>query len=190
MSFSMMAQCAGMAVTGSLLETKYAPNTAGPGGLSSYFALTPAVLMTTGLWIISYGMKVGQARKKAIDQAKKDGEENVIERYGLPNLYAQGTSKNAIQFNCVQRSHQQCFEHYTQAVVTGLMGAVSYPLLTAGSSLLYFVGRRAFSTGYATGDPKNRYGSALAKYMWYGLLMNHMLGMFSCANWVVGKKLL
>ena len=111
MSLSMLLKCTGLALTGSFLETKYSPkNTAGPGGLSSYFAATPAILMITGFWMTAYGMKVGAARNKAIEQAKKDGEENVEERYALPNLYAQGTSKNVKEFNCVQRSHQHMFE--------------------------------------------------------------------------------
>mmetsp|Transcript_24758 Transcript_24758/g.36646 ORF Transcript_24758/g.36646 Transcript_24758/m.36646 type:complete len:192 (+) Transcript_24758:148-723(+) len=191
MSLSMILQCTGLTVTGTLLETKYVSKTkSSPGNISHLFALTPAVLIATGFWMTSYGFTVGAARRKAIEQAKKDGEKDVTERYDFPNLYAQGTSKNAKDFNCVQRSHQHMLETYTQVVVTGIMGAISYPITTTASSLLYFAGRYVWAKGYATGEPKDRYQHPLAKYMWYGLLINHMAGIISCVNIVIGKKLL
>jgi hypothetical protein len=74
--------------------------------------------------------------------ARKDIEEDVDERYLLPNLYAQGTSKHARAFNCVQRSHQHIFETYTQAVLGGLAGMISLPVTTAISSLMYAIGEK------------------------------------------------
>lgn len=62
------------------------------------------------------------------------------ERFLLPNLYAQGTSKHVRGFNCVQRSHQHIFETFTTAVVGGLVGAVTFPICSAMSSLMYAVG--------------------------------------------------
>lgn len=72
--------------------------------------------------------------------ARKDGEKDVDERYLLPNLYAQGTSKNVKAFNCVQRSHQHIFETFTTVVVGGLAGAVTFPVCTAVSTFLYAIG--------------------------------------------------
>lgn len=158
--------------------------------LSRYYSLTPAILIAGGFWITTYGYTVGTARRKAINQAKEDGEKHIMERYGLPNLYAQGTSKNVKEFNSVQRSYQQCFEHYTQIVLTGMVGAICYPCTTAISTFLYFVGRYKFTTGYGTGNPKNRYSSRLVFFMYYGLAMNHAIGLLSSVNWCFGKVLL
>ncbi len=88
------------------------------------------------------GFTVGQARNMYAELARKDGEEDVDERYLLPNLYAQGTSKHARAFNCVQRSHQHIFETYTQAVLGGLAGMISLPVTTAISSLMYAIGEK------------------------------------------------
>lgn len=103
-------------------------------------AATPAILLGTGFWALMHGFVVGRARSKYADLAKKDGEKYVDERYMLPNLYVQGTSKHAKALNCVQRSHQQIFETYTQAVLGGLAGMISFPICTSISSLMYAVG--------------------------------------------------
>mmetsp|Transcript_18144 Transcript_18144/g.25573 ORF Transcript_18144/g.25573 Transcript_18144/m.25573 type:complete len:194 (-) Transcript_18144:71-652(-) len=175
------------------VENKYVPsNTDGPFGTSSWIGLTPALFTGMSFWALTHGMKVGKARNKYIELAKKDGEKDVDERYGLPNLYAQGTSKHARAFNCVQRSHQHIFETFTGAVVAGMAGAVSYPITTAASTLVYFVGRVSLSNGYAAadGDATKRYSSPFARYFWYGLLCNIFLGLISSANMVAGKKIL
>jgi hypothetical protein len=186
MSLSMMAKCAGLAITGSVLEAKYAP-----GDNANLFFVTPAIFSVMGFWITSFGMKVGSARRKAIEAANKDGEKEVQERYALPNLYAQGTSKHATAFNCVQRAHQHIFESFTQVVLTGMVAATTFPIAAGASSLLYFVGRYNFSAGYAAseGDASKRYSSPLAVYTWYGLIINWMLAMGSCAQQISGKKL-
>ena len=107
---------------------------------SQVTAVTPAILLGTGFWSLLHGFAVGQARTKYAELARKDGEKDVDERYLLPNLYAQGTSKHARAFNCVQRSHQHIFETYTQAVLGGLAGMISFPICTAISSLMYAIG--------------------------------------------------
>lgn len=180
-------------IAGSYAETRFVPkNTAGPGGLSTWFGLTPLLFTGFTLWVTTYGMQVGAARRKYIAQAKEDGETDVDERYGLPNLYAQGTSRNAKAFNCVQRSHQHIFENLTHAIVTGFVAAVHYPVMASLSSLTYIVGRVAFSNGYgkSDGDPSQRYSSPLARYMYYGLAVNSFLSFVSCVNMLSGKKLI
>ena len=46
------------------------------------------------------------------------------------------------------------------------------------------------SKGYAAceGDPKKRYDSPVAKWVWYGLVGNIILGMGSCGLIMAGKK--
>lgn len=179
----------GIVVAGSYAESKYVPkNTDGPAGLSTYFALTPLIFSLFNFVILTQGFQAGQARRKYMEQAKKDGEENVEERYDLPNLYAQGTSKNARAFNCVQRAHQHIFEGLTQTVVSGLIGAISYPVTAAVGSMIYVVGRYYASKGYAEGegDASKRYSYSLARYMWQGMLMNMFLAILASTKMLTG----
>jgi MAPEG family len=192
---SLMLKCLTLAFGGSFLEAKYgpAPNTDGPLGLSTYAGFTPLIFTYMSWWSLSYGfLVVKKARQDAIAQAKKDGEKDVDERYALPNLYAQGTSKVATTFNCVQRSHQHILETFTQALVTSLFASVHYPMTAAFNALLYSVGRQAISTSYASGegDATKRSSSPFASLCWYGLFANVVLAFLSCANMVSGKKLL
>ena len=41
-------------------------------------------MIGTGFWTLSHGFKVGRARSKYADLARKDGEESVDERFMLP----------------------------------------------------------------------------------------------------------
>ena len=147
-------------------------------------------MIGTGFWALMHGFKVGRARSKYADLAKKDGEESVDERFMLPNLYAQGTSKHVKAFNCIQRSHQQIFETYTTCCVSALVGAVSFPVCTSLSTLMYAVGRYYLSRGYfeCEGDASKRYKYKLARYMWYGFLGNMILGTTSCVMIMSGMK--
>ena len=176
-----------LAVGGSLLESHYAPKS---GCRSSFYGVTPLLLIGTGFWSVVHGMKVGAARTKYIELAKKDGEKDVDERYGLPNLYAQGTSKHVRAFNCIQRSHQHIFETFTQVCVAGLTAAQSYPLTAALTTLCYAVGRVSLSNGYAAceGEADKRYSSKLAPYTWMGMMSTFILGALSCGRMVYGKN--
>jgi hypothetical protein len=192
---SFLIKSAALAFGGSFLESKYGPppNKDGPLGLSTWAGLTPLVFTCLSFWSVVYGFTVvGNARRRAIERAKKDGEKDVEERYQYPNLYVPGTSKAAREFNCVQRSHQHIFETFTQAALTSAVASVHYPLAAAFNALLYAAGRRAMSNGYAGGggDPSARYSSPLARLTWYGLLANIMLAGLSGANMVAGKKVL
>lgn len=188
-----MLKSAAVAIGGSYAETKYGPtNSKGPLGLSTYAGIVPMVFTGLSLFSLIHGMKVGKARAKYIEKAKEDGEKDVEDRYALPNLYAQGTSSNARAFNCVQRSHQHIFENFTQALATGMVAAVHYPVMAGLSSLAYAVGRITNSIGYANseGDPMKRYSLPFSKYLWYGLMTNMILSFISSLNMVTGKKLL
>ncbi|KAL7527157.1 hypothetical protein ACHAWF_002058 [Thalassiosira exigua] len=186
--------CAGAASLGGFVELSYGSSFVSSHG-SNLMAVTPAILIGTGFWTLAHGFKVGRARTKYAELAKKDGEKDVDERFSYPNLYAQGTSKHVRAFNCVQRSHQQIFETFTTAVVGGMAGAVTFPICTSISTLIYAVGRYYLSKGYAEcaeqgGDAGKRYTYPLAKFMWYGFLGNVTFGMASCAFIISGKKTL
>merc|ERR1711971_1171824 len=92
------------------------------------YGLVIGVISVTYLWVLMLGMKVGAARSKYSALAEKDGEKEIAERYQLPNLYAQGTSKHARAFNCVQRSHQQILETFTGYCCTVLFTGWLYPV--------------------------------------------------------------
>ena len=183
-----------MAGAGAFVETKYGPSIqmTGPANTSPLFAATPLVFIGLGFFTVAFGLKVGKARMTYMEKAKKDGEENVEERYGLPNLYAQGTSPNAKAFNCIQRAHQHIFENYTFALVFGLAGALEFPIASVLSSAVYAAGRMIFSSNYsqADGEPGKRYSlNPLAKHMWTGLLVNFFLGAFSCIKILAKTRL-
>jgi MAPEG family len=191
---SILIKTSGFVLAGSFLESKYGPrpNKDGPLGLSTLAGLTPLIFTAFSFWTVTHGFEVGKARTRAIEDAKESGEADVEDRYNLPNLYAQGTSRFVKVFNCVQRSHQHILETFTQALATGLIACVHFPITAAISSLAYAVGRRALSIGYAKseGEPSKRYSSPVAVYCWYGLLSNMMLAGLSCVNMIAGKKLL
>lgn len=159
----------------------------------SLFGVTPLILSGISFWSVVYGaFVVGGARKKYMEKAKEEGEENVEERYSFPNLYALGDSKNARAFNCVQRSHQHIFETLPGVMLTAIINAFQYPCLTAIYTALYAAGRVVFTTAYgkSEGEVAKRYENPIAMFLWYGLLGNYILSLFSCANMITGKKVL
>jgi len=127
-----------------------------------------------------------------MELAKKDGETDVEARYGLPNLYAQGTSKHAKAFNCEQRSHQQIFETFPQVCLLAMVGAVHYPITAALNTCVYTIGRYSMSMAYANadGDAAKRYSSPLARFIWYGYLSTIVVSIVSSISFVVGKPVL
>lgn len=178
-----------MALAGSIAESKFVPK---DSLLNSYSGIAPFILIGTGFWMTMHGMAVGHARKKYMELAKKDGEPDVEERYDLPNLYAQGTSKHARAFNCAQRSHQHILETWTQCVLSSLVSTVQFPITAAFLTGLYAVGRISLTNDYykAEGDPSKRYAhKLLSMNAWYGLVGLYILGMISSVKMIAGKKM-
>jgi hypothetical protein len=178
---------------GAYAENKYMGNMRGPttssgiDGLSPLSFAAPSVLLGVGFYTLVHGFEVGKARNKYMALAEKDGESDVELRYGLPNLYAQGTSKHARAFNAVQRSHQHILETYPFVVLGGLLATYQFPICATLSTLTYAVGRVILSDNYAKsgGDASKRYTNPLARFMWYGLLTTFFLGMASGIKTVV-----
>lgn len=177
------------------LETKFAPKVTSSNnnsnGLNPLFFITPLILSHVGIFIITQGFAVGAARKKYMDLAKEAGEKDVDERYDLPNLYAQGTSIHARAFNAVQRSHQHIFENFSTMILTGCIGAISYPISSALSCTMYAIGRVVISKCYehSEGDAKKRYSNKLGMSMWFGLLFSMFLAPYSCIKMLSTTKL-
>ena len=105
---------------GAFAESKFSPMVfAAPkeGSVSPLFFATPTVLLGVGFFALVHGMGVGAARRKYTELAKKDGEKDTEERYGLPNLYVDGNTKHARAFNAIQRSHQHIFETFPSVIL-------------------------------------------------------------------------
>jgi MAPEG family len=189
---SMLIKSSLMAVTAAVLESKYASSATSEGSvLGGVLGVTPMLIVGTGFWAVVHGFSVGTARKKYMDLAKKDGEKEVDERYDLPNLYAQGTSKHARAFNCVQRSHQHIFETFTQTIASAMIGWHIYPISSAIFMLMYSIGRITLSQGYAAteGEASKRYSSKFAIFTWYGVMGLHALAMVAAAKMMLGGKM-
>ena len=174
----------GLAGLGIYVETKYsatlfASQTAGE--MSPLIVAGPTILLSVGFFALVHGMKVGAARQKYKELARKDGEKDVDLRYGLPNLYVDGNSKHARAFNTIQRSHQHILETYPSVILGSFLAAYQFPLCSALFSLLYAVGRITLSLSYANsdGDPSKRYSNPMARLNWYGLLTLFLLGFAS-----------
>ena len=154
-----------------LLET-------GAYGLPKAFGGVVAInLVMSTFTMISLGMRVGKARKELAEKAKKDGDENADDRFGLPKMYAEGFSELAKKFNCVQRGHQQALETYGSFLALSVAGGLAFPITTMVSGLLWMYARGKWADGYASGDPSKRYQSA-GRHVWTALgnLMMASLG--------------
>lgn len=193
MSMIMMKSLA-IGLAAPFLESKYGPSLGeGSMGLPKLFGVTPALLTGMSFWVLMHGFAVvGSARSKYIKLAKEAGEKDVDERYGLPNLYAQGTSKFVTAFNCIQRSHQHILETFPQLCLVSMIGAVHYPLATAVTLSTYCVGRISMSTSYASaeGDASKRYSSSFAVLNWYGFITTIVVALVSSASFIAGKPIL
>jgi MAPEG family len=194
----LLLKTAAATLLGTYVETKYAPryidlSRRNEYGLSPLAGLAPMIMLGTSFWTVIFGFKsVNAARAKSKELANADGEADVEARYGLPNLYAQGTSKNVKAFNCAQRAHQHIFENLNMVVFGSTLAAIHYPICAAISAGVYSMGRIIISNAYAAsdGEPSKRYSNALGFSMWYGLLGSIMLGVCSCVRTMSSKKLL
>lgn len=107
--------------------------------------------------VMALGFKAGMARKKFIEKAKKEGDERAEERFSYPNLYAEGLTPLAKEYNCVQRGHHGALENLPAFLVLSAAGGLKHPVGVALSGLVWAIARWKWAEGYATGEPKNRY---------------------------------
>ena len=154
-----------------LVPVLYSSSSLMPFLPKAYAGMLAINCIGSALTLITLGGKVGAARRKAIEEAKKDGDDpNAEDRYSYPKMYAEGFSKSAKLFNCIQRGHQHALETYTPFVIMSLIGAIRYPVSSALGGLLWIVARFAWADGYATGDPNNRYSSLWSVGVWTSLV--------------------
>jgi len=159
--------------------------------LPAGYGLVIIVVTITYLWVLMVGMGVGSARTKYSALAQKDGEKDVAERYQLPNLYAQGTSKNARAFNCVQRSHQQILETLPGYFLTVLFSGLEFPVATFFLASLWLYSRMVWVRGYAKsmGDVSQRYSLPFSSVFWNCKLALLMTSWFVAIQLLLGRKI-
>eukprot|EP00298_Acanthocystis_sp_HF-20_P026614 c4408_g1_i1.p1 GENE.c4408_g1_i1~~c4408_g1_i1.p1 ORF type:complete len:197 (-),score=73.86 c4408_g1_i1:46-636(-) len=136
------------------------------------YGLVLAVNVIGGSFVlVALGTKVGMARRKYLEAAKKKGDADAEARFSYPKLYAEGFSEEAKLFNCVQRGHQQALETYPSFLACSLVGGLTQPLMTSFGGLLWCIARLRWAKGYATGEPNNRYADFWAPHIWTALLI-------------------
>ncbi|OAX37877.1 membrane-associated proteins in eicosanoid and glutathione metabolism [Rhizopogon vinicolor AM-OR11-026] len=94
-----------------------------------------------------------------------------------PQLYAEkaeaAASKEALLFNCAQRSHQNTIEHMPLIILTTLVTAMKYPVFAGYACGFWALSRVLYTLGYTTGDPvkRNTRGGILGEIPLVGLLL-------------------
>lgn len=145
----------------------------GVGQLPRMYGVIAFSVIGSAFTLLGLGFNVAAARTKAIEMAKKEGDEKAEERFSYPVLYAEGLTPITKQFNCVQRSHQHAFESYTQMVAMTILGGIRFPLASGATLLMWCFCRGKWAEGYANeeGDASKRYDHWASFGIWYSLIM-------------------
>ncbi|KAF8886863.1 hypothetical protein CPB84DRAFT_1787233 [Gymnopilus junonius] len=137
------------------------------------FQYVGAALLSTTILLFTQNSLVSRHRKKA-------GIE-------YPQMYAEkaqaDSSREAYQFNCAQRAHQNTLENIPILFTTSLLSGLQFPIPTAIATALWTVSRFSYTFGYIK-DPKKR-GTLM-----YILGQIGQLGMIVGSLYVAGNWLL
>ncbi|GJP70871.1 hypothetical protein CLOP_g1765 [Closterium sp. NIES-67] len=88
-----------------------------------------------------------------------------------PLLYASESHKNAKEFNCVQRAHQNSLEVLPLFLVFLLTSGVPYPWTSTVLGVIFLLGRIGYFLGYSTGRPEARYNGGFWMIGFLGLVV-------------------
>ncbi len=80
-------------------------------------------------------------------------------KYGVhtPTLYLPESNKNAKEYNCIQRSHQNVVtERMPLFCATFILGSTFWPKIAAVCGAARLVAFLGYATGYQTGKPEKR----------------------------------
>mmetsp|Transcript_16097 Transcript_16097/g.18227 ORF Transcript_16097/g.18227 Transcript_16097/m.18227 type:complete len:145 (+) Transcript_16097:108-542(+) len=114
------------------------------------------VAISSAFVLVWAGFKVGSARKKY--------------EIKYPTMYAPETHKNAKEFNCIQRAHQNILENYPVFLLTMFMASLKRPHVAAVLGLIRLLGFIAYAVGYQSGSPAKRQQGAFGYIGLLGLL--------------------
>lgn len=125
--------------------------------IPSDFGYIAFVAVAAFVTVTYLALKVGRARAK----------------YGVkyPTMY----SDTSVEFNCIQRAHQNTLENYPMFLVFLLLGGLQLPRLSAVFGLIYLAGRIVYAHGYYTFKPANRNRGAFGYIGFFGLLINTVI---------------
>ncbi|KAH9133847.1 hypothetical protein LEN26_003322 [Aphanomyces euteiches] len=140
-SFSISLSLAKMAFTAPTIQPDH-----------GYVILVVVLVVFVNFWA---GMKVGAARKK----------------YNIkyPQMYAEKGDKNFIEFNCVQRAHQNMLENLPVFLSILATSSIYRPMWAAIAGLVRVLGFIVYVASYASGSPEKRqYGA----FGYLGLLVS------------------
>jgi glutathione S-transferase len=151
--------------------TVYLASAAFPIVSKAYGAVLLVNVIATGFLLVFMGASIGAARTKFIEKAKKEGDKDAEARFAYPKMYAEGFSKEAKQFNCMQRGHQQPLETYTMFVAMSVIGGLKFPIATLCGGVLWMYARIKWAEGYSSGEPSKRYQSWVSYGIWSSLVL-------------------
>ncbi|KAG6576502.1 Microsomal Glutathione S-transferase [Phytophthora cinnamomi] len=73
-----------------------------------------------------------------------------------PQMYAEKKDKNANEFNCVQRAHQNVLENLPLFYAMLATSSIYRPKVAAAAGFIRIAGFVMYVKGYSTGDPGKR----------------------------------
>ncbi|TEB38950.1 hypothetical protein FA13DRAFT_1724892 [Coprinellus micaceus] len=106
-----------------------------------------------------------------------------------PQMYAEKAemeaSRDAHLFNCAQRCHQNTLENMPFVYVTAIVTGLRYPKLSAALTGAWVIGKWAFTFGYATGEPENRFNKIYA-IGGLSLVASGLISTYISLDWLLG----
>lgn len=143
----------------------------GPVNLPKLYAGVILSVVGASFTIAGFAMNVGMSRNKAIEDARKEGDEHAEERYSYPKLYAEGFSETARKFNCMQRTHQHALETFPMLLATAILGGLRFPGTTTFGMIMWIYSRKCWSASYSDKGAEKRYDHWSSRGIWISLLL-------------------
>merc|ERR1719263_1884999 len=82
-----------------------------------------------------------------------------------PLLYAPESHKNAKEFNCVQRAHQNTLESLSMIMILMIINGLHAPKISASFGLVWVIGRVLYGYGYKKNGAEGRKMGGLVSHL-------------------------